>query len=265
MRHIPIELIFTLSVLIIVCSIEVGFRVGRFIHRHSKNEKEAPVSAISGTTMGLLAFILAFTFAIVTERFDSRKELVRDEANVLRTIFLRSEFLSPNDHAEAVSLLKRYVELRVLAVQSRTIEEIGSAITESEQIQNALWSKAVANARRDMNSDVGALYIEALNEMMSLHALRVTVGLHLGVPTVIWCILLSLVALGMFGIGYQTAIAGSRRTLATFLLAVSFSLVIAMIAELDRPDARYLVVPQQPLIHLKQWMISWPPSSPSLG
>jgi hypothetical protein len=58
----------------------------------------------------------------------------------------------------------------------------------------------------------------------------------------------------MIGVGYQTGIAGSKRTWATLILVLAFSLVIALIAELDRPQSGLIQVTQQPLEDLQVWM-----------
>ena len=204
--------------------------------------------------MGLLAFILAFTFAIVSDRYDARKGLVREEANALRTAYSRTEFLPEADRAEATALLREYVDVRLTIAQAGDLEKIPALMLEADRVQRQLWEMAVVNARKDMNSDVAALYIEALNEITSIHWLRVAVGVQARIPNVIWLVLYTLVILGMIGVGYQTGIAGSRRTWAILILALSFSLVIALIAELDRPQSGLITVTQQPLADLQVWM-----------
>ena len=67
-----IGVLFAATILVVVAAIEGGFRLGRAIHQKSEDEKESPVSAIAGSILGLLAFILAFTFAIVSDRYDAR-------------------------------------------------------------------------------------------------------------------------------------------------------------------------------------------------
>jgi hypothetical protein len=113
---------------------------------------------------------------------------------------------------------------------------------------------AVENARKDMNSDVAALYIESLNELANLHASRVSVGLQARMPAGIWLALYALVVLAMLAVGYQTAIAGSRRSWIMLMLALSFSLVITLIAALDRPQSGYVPVAQQPLEDVRALM-----------
>jgi hypothetical protein len=112
---------------------------------------------------------------------------------------------------------------------------------------------AVTNARKDMNSDVAALYIESLNEVVDVHALRITVGVQERIVIGIWCVLVGLTILGMMGMGYHAGIAGSKRSMSMLILALSFALVIAMIASLDRPGG-FLQVTQRPLIDLQRSM-----------
>jgi hypothetical protein len=255
MSGIPISIGFLVATaILVVVSIEAGFRLGRGARRRSEDEKESPVSAISAAILGLLAFILAFMFGIVSARYDARKELVRDEANAIRTAYSRSEFLSEADRAVAATLLKEYVDDRLAAARPGNLSEIPALMVESDRIQRELWDMAVVNARKDMNSDVAALYVEALNEVTNLHWMRVAIGLQMRVPIMMWVILYALIILGMIGVGYQTAIAGSRRTRAALILALSFSLVMVLIAELDRPGSSMITVTQRPLEDLRVWM-----------
>lgn len=254
MDAISIGVFFLITVGMVVGAIEAGYRLGWHAHVSSEEEKESPVSAISGTILGLLAFILAFTFAIVSDRYDARKELVRDEANAIRTAYSRAEFLPEAEYVEATTLLREYVAARLAVTQAGAIDKMPTLMVEADRIQRRLWASAVANARQDMNSDVAALYLEALNEVTNIHWLRVAVGVQARIPTVIWLVLYALVVIGMIGVGYQTGIAGSKRTWATLILVLAFSLVIALIAELDRPQSGLIQVTQQPLEDLQVWM-----------
>ena len=252
---IPIIALFALTIAVVVGSIELGYRMGRRVLRRSQEEKEAPVSAIVASVLGLLAFILAFTFGMVADRYDARKGLVREEANAIGTAYLRSDFLQEPARAEAAKLFPRYVDLRVSIAESHSPEFVKKTVAESTLIQARLWDMAVANARRDMNSDVGALYIEALNAVFDLQSLRLAVSLHSRIPAGIWLALYILIILSMTGVGYHTAIAGSsRRSWITPIVALAFSLVIAMIVLLDRPQSSFLAVSQQPLLDVRASM-----------
>jgi hypothetical protein len=254
MDFIPVWALFAATMIGVVTAIEAGYRLGRAVHRRAEDEKESPVSAISASILGLLAFMLAFTFGIVTERFDARKALVREETNAIGTTYLRTDFLPELDRGEAKRLIREYVNHRVAAVQKHDYSEVNKLLSEPVRIQRKLWDMAVANARKDMNSDVAALYIESLNEVIDLHAMRVAIGLQARIPIGIWLVLYILVFFGMISVGYQTAIAGSRRSWATLILAVSFAMVLALIILLDRPHGGFITVSQQPLVDLRASM-----------
>jgi hypothetical protein len=245
---VPIWLLFVGTTLLIVGAIEVGYRIGRTAHRKSEDEKEAPVSAITGTVLALLAFILAFTFGIVSDRYDARKALVREEANAIRTAYTRADFLPEPSRDEAKALFGDYVELVIESADPDNLDRLPALIADARAIQRQLWDMAVANVRAGDNSDISASYVDSLNEMSNVLATRVAVAVQSRIPTGIWVVLYALIALGMVAVGYQTAIAASRRSWAMVVLALSFSIVITMIAALDNPERGYLPVSQRPLV-----------------
>ena len=253
---IPIWAVFAVTIIVVMGGIKAGHLMGHAAQRRSGDEKESSVSAIAGAILGLAAFMLAFTFGSVSDRYDARKSLVRDDAVAVRTAWQRSDFLPESDRAEAAALLRRYVDLRVTFAEARDLgpARVKTVLTETQRIQDQLWNMAVANARKDMNSDVAALYIESLNEVNAIHAMRVAVGIQARIPAEIWLMLYCLTILGMMSVGYQIGIAGSKRSMARPILALSFALVFTLIASLDRPDSGILKVTQQPLIDLRDSM-----------
>jgi hypothetical protein len=251
---LPVWALFIVSVGIVMLSVEAGFRIGRIVRGKNEDERESPASSIAGVILGLQAFMLAFTFGIVSDRFDSKKALVREEANVIRTAWRRSDFLQEQDRAKTKTLLRDYVDQRIALVQSGNIDSAEESLGGALRVQQQLWETAVANGRLDMNSDIGALYVESVNEIADLHAMRVSIGLQSRIPTAIWAVLLTLLVLGMMGVGYHMAIADSRRSHVTPILAISFSMVVALIAALDHPGNFPVPVSQQPLVNLQSEM-----------
>ena len=108
---------------------------------------------------------------------------------------------------------------------------------------------AVTNARKDMNSDVAALYLESLTDVFAIHASRVAVGIQARIPEGIWLTLMAITILGMIGVGYQAGIAGSKRTLAMPLLAIAVVVSAVALAVLvlvrHLPNLRRLVNGQE--------------------
>ena len=87
---LPLWGLFLAILVLVLAAIEGGYRLGSYRHRRSIHEKDAPVGAMVGATLGLLAFMLAFTFGMAASRFDTRKQLVLDEANAIGTTYLRT-------------------------------------------------------------------------------------------------------------------------------------------------------------------------------
>jgi hypothetical protein len=259
MNYLPLLAIFLGTVVFVMVAIEIGYRFGRAVHKRSEDEKESPVNAIAGSILGLVAFMLAFTFGLVANRFDDRKSLVREEANAIRTAWARSDFLPDSDRAQAKQWFYEYMDRMLNAVRSiqsgkMPLSQMDQVIADCRETRRKLWDMAVANARKDMNSDVAALYIESLNDMAAVQSNRIMVGLRHRVPPPIWLVLYTLTFCGMAAVGYQTGIAGSKRSSSRPFLALSFSVVVALIAELDRPDSSFLSVSQLPLIELREHM-----------
>jgi hypothetical protein len=231
-------------------SVEGGYRLARYRQRRSGEEKQEPVGSMVGATLGLLAFMLAFTFGLAGSRFDDRRQVILAEANAIGTAYLRAELLPQPIGAEVRNLLREYVDARLEATQS---ERTDQALARSEQLQRRLWAQALAAAEKDQ-SPITGLFIQSLNEVIDLHAKRVMVGLRSRVPGAIWMTLYLLAILGMAMMGYQEGGTGSKRSPAKLALVLAFSLVLMLIVDLDRPGQGMLQVSQQSMIDLRNSM-----------
>lgn len=253
-NDLPLWAVFLIMVATVLISLAIGYRIGMLIRKRAEGEPEGPVGGVVGATLGLLAFMLAFTFGTTTDRFNTKKQLLLDEVNALGTAVLRAELLPEPHRTECLKLLKQYVDNRVLDTtdSSKLEEKLPEIFKETERIQDELWSHAVALARADMNSDIGALFVESLNNVIDLHTSRVTVGLRYRVPVMVWRILVLLTVLSMVAVGYQFGILGRYSATEILILALSFSLVVLLIADLDRATSGVIKVDQQPMIELQQ-------------
>ncbi|MCC6353846.1 MAG: hypothetical protein IT577_08155 [Verrucomicrobiae bacterium] len=250
MNDIPLWAVFAIMVATVLASLTIGYRVGMVVRKRVEGEPEGPIGGVVGATLGLLAFMLAFTFGVTTNRFDARKQLLLDEVNALRTAALRADLLPEPHRTECGRLVRLYVDSRLRAVADTA--NMPAAIKEAERIQSELWSHAVALARADMNSDIGALFVEAINSVVEIHTSRTTVGLQYRIPQIVWSILLLLTVLSMVAVGYQFGIVGRCSAAEVVILALSFSLVVLLIADLDRSTGGLVTVNQQPMIDLQQ-------------
>ncbi len=201
--------------------------------------------------IGLLAFILAFTFSLTSSRYETRKQLLLDEVNAIGTAVLRTDFLAEIPRTESRKLLKEYVNLRVEAIENP--EKLPQALIDSEVLQQRLWSQAIANANRTQEAELVALYVESLNEVIDLHSKRVVVGLQYRIPQSIWFLLYFITIQAMLAVGYEFGLSGSVSFLGSLLLALMFSAVLLIIRDLDRSSQSSLLkLSQKPMIELQQ-------------
>lgn len=240
--------------IVVVCavflSIMLGYALGNFIQRKRKGIQEAKIGSIIGALLGLLAFILAFTFGSVTSRFDAKKQLLLDEVNAIGTTFLRTDFLAESERDEAKELLRKYVDLRVEVLKGPA--KLPQIISESEKIQSQLWSQLSSAPNRETDHILLALYIQSLNDVIDFHTKRVTVGLQYRIPGIIWMTLYFITILTMLAVGYEFGLNSVKSILISVILALAFSAVIVLIADLDRGASGTLQVDQRPIIELQQ-------------
>ena len=90
---LPLWALFIFILVVVLLSVEGGYRLGKYRRSRREEEKEAPLGTMVGATLGLLAFILAFTFGLAAARFDSRRQVLLDEANAIGTTYLRAGML----------------------------------------------------------------------------------------------------------------------------------------------------------------------------
>ncbi len=244
---IPLWAFFPFTVLAVLAVLEIGYRLGRYRRTQAGEEKEAPVSAMSAAVLGLLAFFLTVTFSFSGSRFDERRHALIDEINAISTCFLRSRLL-PAEHGDAVrTLLRDYTHIRS-EVQAENLLEV---IRRSEEIHDRLWAIAVRACEKD-RSAVTALFVNSLNDVIDLHTKRVTFATRSRLPGVLWRSLGLVTVLSMAALGYLEGLSRSTRSPAAIAVVLSFSTVLTLIADLDRPAEGSLRLSPQMMIELDQ-------------
>jgi hypothetical protein len=154
----PIWALYLFTAAAVLLSIEAGWRLGNWRRQRSQEEKEAPIGSAVGATLGLLAFLLAFTFGMAASRFDNRKQIVLQEANAIGTTYLRTDFLPESLRQEARDLLREYTALRAGGAASFMSRE---GMARASAIHDRLWAIAASAAANDDTVSTG-LFIQSL-------------------------------------------------------------------------------------------------------
>ena len=136
---VPIWVLFLATMGLVAVALETGVRLGR--RRQLRGGGKSEVSgAMVGATMGLLAFMLAFTFNGAAGRHDTRKGLVIEEANAIEKTWLRAGLLAEPYRADIRGLLRNYVDVRVRAAAGEM--DLGEATRRSEALHDRMWALA---------------------------------------------------------------------------------------------------------------------------
>jgi hypothetical protein len=240
--QLPLEALFVLIILLMVFSIEIGFRIGRRPQIVPAKAQHSQVRAIMGAALGLTAFMLAFTFATAQSHYETRVQAMLMETRMANDAFLQAEFMPEPDRSEARSLLRQYVVDRLaihdLARQGR-MEEVVPLVARAEELHGALWELAAKRTRIGTAEGESPLardpFMQSVIGLMDMHSARVEASMLNRIHYVIWVTLYFTGFLAMMITGYQAGLVGKRSPFATVGLALIFATVMMLITDLDRP------------------------------
>jgi hypothetical protein len=248
-EQIPLWILYAVSVVIVMASIGTGVFIARRFRKLAEAEQGESTGSVVAATLGLLAFMLAFTFDVAVNRRDVKRDLLLEEVNAIGTTYLRADLIPEPGRSDVRKLLQRYIDIRIELPAHP--EKFHTYIEEAKQIQNRLWAHAVALREADLkNPDIAALFIEALNQTIDLQTKRITV-LFYKIPGMIWVVLAALTVFAMASVGYQIGQKGRFNWVINLALAMSFSGVIVLIADLDRVTSGWLRISNQPMVELR--------------
>ena len=223
--------LYILTVLAMLATMEVGYRLTKARQRKSPDKTDAGVGAMSGASLALVAFLLAFVVSLGSDIATERRQLVMAEANAIGTTYLRAGYLDEPYKTEARDLLREYTDLRLAAHLDPA--QLAAVITRSEEIHNELWASAEVLAVESPLPTI-SLYISAVNEVIDLHAERVAVGVDIRIPPTVLLGVYIVALFTMFLVGVQSGYGEKRNYVALVVLVLILSVVFLLIVDLDR-------------------------------
>lgn len=254
---LPIAGVFLLFAIVSLVVYEVGFRLGRWWQGRTPEEVEGPTGMLVGSLLALMAFLLAITMGMASDRFDTRRGNVLAEANSIGTTYLRAGYLPEPAASTSQELLRVYVPLRIVP---EDVDALPDLIRRSNEINTELWSIAEDLARSAPDSEVLGLYIDSLNETIDANTTRIIGGIYARVPQTVLAMLLLGFVLTMGMVGFSAGLTRRRSAITAVAMIVVLGAVITLVIDLDRPNGDFRVS-QEPLIQLEQ-QVGPPSSSP---
>lgn len=201
--------------------------------------------------MTLLALLLGFTYAMSQGRFETRRQLVVEEANAIGTTYLRAKALSEPRSSQIQELLRLYAALRaeIATLTDDTPEKTRALDNRSKQLHSLIWSHGAALARESPNP-VTSIFLQTLNEMIDVHSKRMA-AFRNRVPFSIYLVLLIVAVIALWLVGFYFGRRQRGRVLTTVVVLLLVS-VMWLIMDLDQPVRGAIRASQQSLIELHQ-------------
>lgn len=239
-----------LFILMIIATM-VGKIIGNKIRSNNKSTQN--LTETTGLT-ALLFFLLAFTFGMSGNRYDSRRTIVVEEANDIGTAILRSDLYPETERVLFRKDFKDYVEARIQYYEvGPNVKGILKADSLSQTISARLWKRA-SNLSKDPNNLAATQQmIPALNTMIDVATSRLS-GEKAKVPESILIMLFLLALITAFYSGYSDGRKGKTDWLVQTGFCLLVSLVILFTYDLDRPRRGFVNLdgPNQTIIELRK-------------
>jgi len=126
------------------------------------------------------------------------------------------------------------------------------AMSRSQQILDTIWKYSETLAVQDRSSDIYAIFIMSVNDLVDNYNHRIIMALQYRIPIAIYWVLFLVSFLSMFILGYQFGVTGKKNFWINFVLSVIFALVMLLILALDRPEVSLVKVGQNSMVNLQQ-------------
>lgn len=243
---------FITTLVFVLISHEVGFRLGTRRKLKAGENPETAAGTISGVTIGLLAFILAFMFNGASNNHDFRKDTLGDEASTIRAVYQQSMQMPNTYRTNVRNLLREYVTIR-LNMGQRQKTNFKQTFVRMKVIQQDLWSIALELQTKEPNTPMLGLFTESLNHLFDLNAKRSNAFIQGRISLLIWIVLYLLTFITMAMVGYRIGLSGIRSTFMELTLALAFSSVLILIIALDRPNGMLRLNPK-PLVDVSKML-----------
>lgn len=197
---------------------------------------------IQGATLTLLGLIVGFTFSMALSRYEQRKNYEEEEANAIGTEYLRADLLPAADAARVRTLLRAYVDQRMLFYTTRDSRQLEQVNVATAALQAELWSVVKAPALAQP-TPLSALAVAGMNDVINTQGYTQAAWWN-RIPLSAWLLVVSIAMCATLLVGIGTKRSGTvPRVL--LILPLVISMALFLIADIDSPRRGIIrVVPQ---------------------
>jgi len=204
--------------------------------RMGAGRKVESLGAVEGAVFGLMGLLIAFTFASAAVRFETRRNLIVEEANDIGTAYLRVDLLPAEVQPALREAFRRYVDVRLEVY--RKIPNLTAAQAElarMSELQREIWRESSTACRRSDTTAACLILLPALNDMFDITTTR-TVAFQTHQPSVVFLMLALVMLACSLLAGYAMGTGEGRGSrLHAFCFAAVLALSFFVILDLEYP------------------------------
>ncbi len=249
---IPIFFIFLATAIFIYLFFEVGYQISKYYQSRYVNKVDTSQLPMVAGLLGMLAFLLAFVFNMAVTRFDQRTQSVITESNIIHIAYLHADLVAEPYRTDVKRLLREYVDVRLENLQKNQMEILSDKMPELRKLHKLLQTQANSAYKLNPNRP-SMMLIQSIHKIITIHESQLIVGERPKIPVSIWFTLYVIAAIAMLTLGSQVGFIKTRRLIQVIPTVLAFSILIALVAELDRPfNLSGIKVNQEAMIDLQK-------------
>lgn len=229
----------------------ITLRASMLIGEYFRRKRGAPdadaredLHLILTATLTLLGLIIGFSFSMAISRYDQRKNYEEAEANAIGTEYVRADLLATADAAKVRSLLRNYLEQRILFYETRDPRKLGEINALTARLQGEMWS-AVLPRSTAQQTPTFTLAVWGMNDVLNAQGYTQAAWWN-RIPLAAWALMVAIAICCSIMLGYGAKNSKAESTLLTvlpFVVATSFFLI----ADIDSPRGGVIRVHPQNL------------------
>ena len=230
----------------------LSVQIGAYFRKTRSNPEEAEredFGVVLSATLTLLVLIIGFSFSMAGSRYDQRKNLEESEANAIGTEYARAGFLPAADAARVRSLLRSYIDQRVLFYETRDDRQLRQVDAVTVQLETYLWSTVQAPAAAQP-TPVITLAVSGMNDVLNSRGYTQAAWLN-RIPLAAWGLMTAIAICCNLLIGYG-ARRGQAKAILLLVLPLIVSISFSLIANIDSPRGGLVRVHPQNLAGLSE-------------
>jgi hypothetical protein len=242
------SLVFILSLVVLWLSLQIGISIRKRRRSLEENDLE-DFGTVMAAILTLLSLIIGFSFSMAIFRYDQRKTLEAAEADAIGTEYVRANFLPTADAARVRSLLRNYLDQRVLFYKTRDDRQLQEVDAATGQLETDLWS-AVQVPAAAQPTPLVTIAVTGMNDVLNSKGFTQAAWWN-RIPNAAWGLMFAIAICCNVLIGYGARAGGASTTL-LLVLPLVVSISFCLIADIDSPRGGVVRVRAQNLTSLSR-------------